>query len=107
LGEEDGSMTKAARIAAYLIAVAITPSQWLTSLAEIFRRRKAAIIVLAALAFLLAPHRLIAQTDCLACHSDKTMQNAAGHNISVDGQKFSASIHGSLQCSNCHADIKE
>ena len=34
------------------------------------------------------------------------MTDAAGHSIAVDGQKFSASIHGSLQCSNCHADIK-
>ncbi len=29
-----------------------------------------------------------------------------GHSIAVDGQKFSSSIHGSLQCANCHADIK-
>lgn len=35
------------------------------------------------------------------------MQDAAGHSISVDGDKFGASIHGSLQCNNCHADIKE
>jgi len=35
------------------------------------------------------------------------MQDSSGHSISVDGDKFSASIHGSLQCSNCHADIKE
>ena len=32
---------------------------------------------------------------------------SAGHSISVDGDKFSASIHGSLQCNDCHADIKE
>ncbi|MGA8041422.1 MAG: cytochrome c3 family protein, partial [Terracidiphilus sp.] len=34
------------------------------------------------------------------------MQNAAGHNISVDGKTFSASIHGSLKCNDCHHDIK-
>ncbi len=48
-----------------------------------------------------------AQTDCLACHGDQTMTDSAGHKIGVDGDKFHASIHGSLQCSNCHADIKE
>ncbi|MFP5234597.1 MAG: cytochrome c3 family protein [Acidobacteriota bacterium] len=50
--------------------------------------------------------RLSAQTDCLACHGDKTMQDAAGHSIAVDGGKFGASIHGSLKCNDCHADIK-
>ncbi len=44
--------------------------------------------------------------DCLTCHGDASMTDAAGHSIAVDGQKFSASIHGSLQCANCHADIK-
>ncbi|MGA9061017.1 MAG: cytochrome c3 family protein [Terracidiphilus sp.] len=34
------------------------------------------------------------------------MTDSAGHSIAVDGQKFSSSIHGSLQCSNCHTDIK-
>ncbi len=44
--------------------------------------------------------------DCLTCHGDASMTDAAGRSIAVDGQKFSASIHGSLQCANCHADIK-
>ena len=35
------------------------------------------------------------------------MQNAAGHSISVDGQKFATSVHGSLKCGDCHADIKD
>jgi hypothetical protein len=47
-----------------------------------------------------------ANSDCLTCHSDAGMQDGNGHSISVDGHKFDASIHGSLQCSNCHADIK-
>ena len=34
------------------------------------------------------------------------MQDAAGHSISVDGKTFSASIHGSLKCNDCHKDIK-
>src|ERR1700733_12671469 len=52
-----------------------------------------------------APHSLLAQ-DCLTCHSDASMTDSNGHSIAVDGQKFGSSIHGSLQCANCHADIK-
>jgi len=48
-----------------------------------------------------------AQTDCLGCHGDAGMQDGSGHSISVDAQKFHSSIHGSLECSNCHSDIKE
>ena len=48
---------------------------------------------------------LRAQTDCLACHGDKHA-GCLGHSIAVDGKTFSASIHGSLQCNDCHADIK-
>ncbi len=47
-----------------------------------------------------------AQSDCLACHADKDMKDAAGHSLAVDGDKFGASIHGSLKCNDCHADIK-
>lgn len=73
------------------------------------RRSPRRRILATALAFLLAAFvsgTLHAQTDCLACHGDKDMQNAAGHSISVDGNTFKASAHGSFQCSDCHADIK-
>ncbi len=46
--------------------------------------------------------------DCLACHSDKSLNTKrAGRTVSlfVDQKKFAASIHGSLQCTNCHADL--
>jgi len=49
---------------------------------------------------------LHAQTDCLSCHGDSTLQDASGHSIGVDGNKFHSSVHGSLECSNCHTDIK-
>jgi predicted CXXCH cytochrome family protein len=48
-----------------------------------------------------------AQTDCLACHGDAGMQDGLGHSVSVDAQKFHSSIHGSLECGNCHSAIKE
>ncbi|HUX44852.1 MAG TPA: hypothetical protein VMV57_08890 [Terracidiphilus sp.] len=61
---------------------------------------------LAAFLLLATSHSLLAQTDCLACHGDKTMQDASGHSIAVDGNVFHASVHGALQCNDCHSDIK-
>lgn len=63
-------------------------------------------VVCAALLCVSGSARLGAQSECLACHGDKTMQDAAGHSLAVDGEKFGASIHGSLKCNDCHADIK-
>jgi len=54
-----------------------------------------------------APRALQAETDCLSCHADKGMQDAAGHSVAVDEQTFHSSIHGVLKCSDCHATIKE
>src|SRR5664279_2979507 len=53
------------------------------------------------------PSALRAQTDCLSCHADKTMQDASGHSVGVDADLFHASIHGSLSCTGCHTSIKE
>ncbi len=101
-------MTKAARIVAFLIAVFVGPAEWLpVTILRVVRHRRALSFCFLALAAFLLPLRVAAQADCLACHGDKTMQDAAGHSISVDGDKFSTSSHGSLQCNNCHADIKE
>jgi len=46
------------------------------------------------------------QTDCLSCHGDVTMQDAAGHNVGVDANAFHSSVHSDLGCSACHASIK-
>jgi predicted CXXCH cytochrome family protein len=46
-----------------------------------------------------------AQTECLTCHSDATLQDAQGHSVGVDGKNFGASVHGALGCNACHADI--
>ena len=69
-------------------------------------RKGALATALAAFTLIPASGILRAQTECLACHSDKSMTDSAGHNISVDGKTFSASVHGVLQCNSCHADIK-
>jgi len=46
---------------------------------------------------------------CLACHGDKGMTaRRGGRTVSlfVDGKKFAGSVHGSLSCTNCHADLE-
>src|SRR3954462_11808782 len=46
---------------------------------------------------------------CLACHSDKTLTTKHGGRtvaLFVEGKKFKSSVHGSLACTNCHADLE-
>ena len=46
---------------------------------------------------------------CLMCHGDKSMTTKhAGKVISlfVDGKKFTPSVHGSVGCTGCHADLE-
>jgi predicted CXXCH cytochrome family protein len=102
-GESRRSMTRAARIAAFFIALFVRISDWLNGALK----PAGAISVFALLMILAFPRSAGAQAECLACHGDKSVQDGAGHNISVDGEKFRASTHGSLACNNCHADIKE
>ena len=64
-------------------------------------------LAVSALLFAAAPSAVQAETDCLACHADKTMQDGAGHNIGVDAQTFHSSIHGVLKCNDCHATITD
>jgi len=42
---------------------------------------------------------------CLACHGDKSMlEDETTKRLFVDGDVFTASIHGSMACSDCHTD---
>jgi uncharacterized protein with PIN domain len=46
---------------------------------------------------------------CLACHAEKSLTTKrAGRTVSlfVEAKKFSSSVHGSLSCTNCHADLE-
>jgi len=48
--------------------------------------------------------------DCLGCHADKGLvKEVKGKKVSLhtDAVAFKASVHGSLACTDCHADIKE
>ncbi len=47
--------------------------------------------------------------DCLTCHDDKTLtteRNGQRVSLYVDGKRFSSSVHGSLTCVDCHADLQ-
>lgn len=65
------------------------------------------LTIVASALLLAGPARLLhAQTDCLACHGDPSMQDASGKSIGVSADKFHASIHGSLKCNDCHTNVK-
>ncbi len=60
---------------------------------------------------LAAGSRALAQesSDCLACHGEKDFTaERKGRTVSlyVSAKALAASIHGSLQCVNCHADLE-
>jgi hypothetical protein len=70
------------------------------------RKRRAGLQV--ALLMVTLPLALHAEeVDCLSCHADKSLQNAAGQSVAVDAQKFKASIHGALSCTDCHTGIQD
>ena len=48
-----------------------------------------------------------ANETCLMCHAAADAKGADGKSIAVDGTKFAASVHGSLnlKCTDCHADV--
>ena len=73
--------------------------------------RRAALAGLAVVLGLLATPAARAQenADCLACHGEKDFATERkGHNVSlyVGEKAFAASIHGKLECVNCHADLE-
>jgi Cytochrome c7 and related cytochrome c/Doubled CXXCH motif (Paired_CXXCH_1) len=57
-------------------------------------------------AFAVSAVRAQQNAECLACHSQNSLQDQAGHSVYVDEAKQKASVHGSLPCTGCHTDIK-
>ena len=54
------------------------------------------------------PLRAQESGDCLECHADRTLEtrrDGQAVSLHVDAGKISASIHGSLSCTGCHADL--
>lgn len=51
------------------------------------------------------------KVDCLSCHQDEKLAVDAGNgklkSLHVDQKKFKESIHGFLECSECHQDVKD
>src|SRR5689334_10793854 len=45
--------------------------------------------------------------DCLACHHDKDLKSESGRSVYVDQAKHQAGVHGILNCSSCHTDVRE
>ena len=85
----------------------VLPAGRATGRVKVYVRSGVLAAVVAMLLLATGSSGLHAQTDCLACHSDQSLQDAAGHSVTVDGKKFADSIHGSLKCGDCHINIKE
>ncbi len=60
-----------------------------------------------AVAFTAAPARASVNETCLECHSDPAFSTQHGRNtvsLFVDSKVFGASVHASLDCTDCHSD---
>jgi hypothetical protein len=69
------------------------------------------IVVGLALGLMFSTERAWAADDsetCLGCHSDKTLTSKRGSrtvSLFVDGKRFGSSVHTSVGCTGCHADL--
>ncbi|RJP60880.1 MAG: DUF4405 domain-containing protein [Ignavibacteriales bacterium] len=60
------------------------------------------------LLFLVTHLFISAQDDCLVCHEDQSLTyERKGKEISlfIDGNRYSNSVHGMLDCADCHTDF--
>ncbi len=77
--------------------------------AAVVRRRFPLCAIIPLLVFGLSASVAQENSDCLNCHSDKSLtgtMNGKTVSVFVDGDHFSKSIHGSLTCVSCHADLE-
>jgi formate dehydrogenase gamma subunit len=69
----------------------------------------ATLFALTVFVTLLSAAPALKDSDCLDCHSDKTLSktNAAGKQVSlfVDKARLAASVHTTNTCAGCHADL--
>lgn len=57
----------------------------------------------------MAKEKSLSSTDCLACHADASLTkevNGKQIRLDVNQDKFKASVHGPLGCTDCHTDVK-
>jgi hypothetical protein len=81
-----------------------------------FRRAQTLLLTTVAVAAMALPVQAAAEKQtsdqsemCLACHGDKSLTSKRGvRTISrfVDGKKFAGSVHSTLGCTACHADLE-
>jgi hypothetical protein len=68
----------------------------------------AAALLVAAAFFSPAPAQAQESADCLGCHADRSLtatRKGRTVSVSVDEKKFASSVHASLGCVSCHADL--
>ena len=65
------------------------------------------LLVALAAPSLAQPAASMSNDDCLACHEDASLTRADGRPVTVDRAKFEGSIHGGLECVNCHVDLAD
>ena len=72
-------------------------------------RQLAALCLFLRVETLPAPASQIQNSDCLACHSDASLTaSVQGKTVSlyIPDKTFQQSVHGVLNCTDCHTDIK-
>jgi len=72
--------------------------------------RTLVIATVLALAIVFPARAQMSNVDCLACHDNPELTKDAGGgrtvSVHVDPKKLAGSVHGPLDCINCHADVK-
>jgi len=68
-----------------------------------------ALLCLAGMLLFAARARADEDNPCIVCHGEKSLTAKRGNrtvSLYVDAKKFSGSVHGSLSCTGCHADLE-
>jgi Ni,Fe-hydrogenase I cytochrome b subunit len=68
---------------------------------------RAHLLFLAVLLAATARAEEITNEACLACHGNEGFASPSGHPLYTNTQAFNASVHASLPCTTCHAEITE
>jgi hypothetical protein len=76
-----------------------------------FFPRVSLMLVVALFSLFAKPQRIFSQEngECLNCHSDKSLmgtRNGSKISVYVNEHRFANSIHASLTCVSCHADLE-
>jgi uncharacterized protein with PIN domain len=67
------------------------------------------VLCLTVMLVLVSPVRAEDENPCFTCHGEKTFTTKRGGrtvSLYVDAKRFSSSVHASLSCTGCHADLE-